>query len=101
MTTHELHSGHTLWLMRRQKVSKSTSANKKEDDHAGDAPEDWAKSLKKLATFHTVEDFWKVYSHVIRPNEATSTDIYLFREGIQPVWEFVLFVVVVNECVSS
>lgn len=79
--------------------------NKKKDDDSetpsapttttmttNDAVEDWAKSLKRVATFHTVEDFWRVYGHMTRPSEMTaSTDLHMFREGIKPVWEYVLF----------
>eukprot|EP01132_Coremiostelium_polycephalum_P007516 gene7516-9237_t len=37
----------------------------------------------------TVEDFWSYYSHMIRPVDEFSSlsDIYLFKEGIRPVWE--------------
>ncbi|GAM25801.1 hypothetical protein SAMD00019534_089760 [Acytostelium subglobosum LB1] len=38
---------------------------------------------------NTVETFWSYYSHMIRPVDEFSTlsDIYLFKEGIRPVWE--------------
>ncbi|EFA84126.1 hypothetical protein PPL_03199 [Heterostelium album PN500] len=38
---------------------------------------------------NTVEDFWSYYSHMIRPVDEFSSlsDIYLFKEGIRPVWE--------------
>lgn len=34
--------------------------------------------------FHTVEGFWALYSHMIRPdNVEGSVDLMLFRDGIQ------------------
>ncbi|KAH9258546.1 hypothetical protein BASA81_003048 [Batrachochytrium salamandrivorans] len=93
---HPLHTGHTIWLIRRQKTQRGNAGNKKKDEEAelvpsvptNDAVEDWAKSLKKVATFHSVEGFWQVYGHMTRPSEMTaSTDLHMFREGIKPVWE--------------
>lgn len=97
---HALHTGHTIWLIRRQKTQRGNAGGggKKKDEEAelaapappatNDAVEDWAKSLKKVATFHSVEGFWQVYGHMTRPSEMTaSTDLHMFREGIKPVWE--------------
>ena len=99
---HTLNTGHTLWFMRRQKHTRK----KKEDEEApaagggdsaaaaaptapaADPVEDYEKSIKKIATFHTIEEFWQIYGHINRPNEVPqSTDFHLFREGIRPVWE--------------
>ena len=46
-----------------------------------------------------VEQFWRFYSHMIRPGDLTGhSDFHLFKEGIKPMWEvgahfFVLFAV--------
>jgi translation initiation factor 4E len=35
-----------------------------------------------------VEHFWRIYDHLIRPNEIKqSVDYHLFKEGIKPTWE--------------
>ena len=37
--------------------------------------------MKIIATFQTVENFWRVYDHLIRPNEFKfTTDYHLFKE---------------------
>jgi len=101
---HQLNTGHTLYLMRRQKHARVNKNVKQKDDdeHLGDegggsnaaagagnaSGEDYEKAIKKIATFHTVEEFWRVYGHICRPNEVPhSTDFHMFREGIKPVWE--------------
>lgn len=43
---------------------------------------------KPIATVATVEEFWKTYSHLLRPNDLVSpSDFHLFQEGISPLWE--------------
>lgn len=44
--------------------------------------------MKKLAVFQTIEQFWHIYNHLIRPNTFTvTTDYHLFKDGIKPTWE--------------
>ncbi|KAG8198269.1 hypothetical protein JTE90_021525 [Oedothorax gibbosus] len=46
------------------------------------------ENLKLVAAFDTVEKFWDVYGHLIRPSEmAVHSDFHLFKEGIKPMWE--------------
>lgn len=48
----------------------------------------YESSIKTVATVNTVEEFWTVYNHLVRPNELpTTTDYHFFREGIKPTWE--------------
>eukprot|EP00644_Phytophthora_capsici_P000030 jgi/Phyca11/525487/estExt2_fgenesh1_pm.C_PHYCAscaffold_40016 len=36
----------------------------------------------------SVEDFWKIYNHLVRPNDLPNTmDYHLFKTGIKPMWE--------------
>ncbi|KAK8781707.1 hypothetical protein V5799_016952 [Amblyomma americanum] len=45
-------------------------------------------NLKLVCTFDTVEQFWRHYSHLIRPSEMSGhSDYHLFKEGIKPMWE--------------
>lgn len=38
--------------------------------------------------FLKVEQFWRFYSHMIRPGDLTGhSDFHLFKEGIKPMWE--------------
>jgi translation initiation factor 4E len=45
-------------------------------------------SIKKIASFCTVEHFWRIYDHLKRPNDfRVTTEYHLFKEGISPTWE--------------
>ncbi|KAI9312496.1 translation initiation factor eIF 4e-like domain-containing protein [Dichotomocladium elegans] len=49
---------------------------------------DYESSMKRIASFSTVEEFWAVYSHLRRPKELpTISDYHLFKNGVRPVWE--------------
>jgi translation initiation factor 4E len=49
---------------------------------------DYEKSTIPLAAITTVEDFWSVYSHLLRPSQLPAvSDYHVFRKGIRPVWE--------------
>lgn len=50
--------------------------------------ESYEKAIKNIGTFDTVEDFWKHYNFLRRPNDiADPVDLHLFRTGIKPMWE--------------
>uniref|UniRef100_A0A8D0R5E1 Eukaryotic translation initiation factor 4E family member 2 n=1 Tax=Sus scrofa TaxID=9823 RepID=A0A8D0R5E1_PIG len=45
------------------------------------------KHLFYSAVF-SVEQFWRFYSHMVRPGDLTGhSDFHLFKEGIKPMWE--------------
>lgn len=45
-----------------------------------------------MGEFGTVEGFWDLYSHMVRPNDVThSSDWHLFKKGIKPMWEVSTF----------
>ncbi|VDP45340.1 unnamed protein product [Soboliphyme baturini] len=51
-------------------------------------PEQYAIFVKPVVIFNTVEQFWTVYSYLIRPSDVTQKiDFHVFKRGIQPVWE--------------
>lgn len=55
---------------------------------AGSREENYGSSIREIASFATVEHFWAVYNHLQRPNHLSPpTDLFLFRHGIQPMWE--------------
>ncbi|RHZ26039.1 hypothetical protein DYB26_006609, partial [Aphanomyces astaci] len=50
--------------------------------------ESYEKSIKEISEFRTVQGFWRVYNHLIRPNDLpNTTDYHLFKAGIKPMWE--------------
>ncbi|KAF9963737.1 Eukaryotic translation initiation factor 4E type 2 [Modicella reniformis] len=70
---HPLHFNWVFWFMHRSPGSKILN---------------YESSMKKIATFGSVEDFWAVYSHLKRPHELpTVSDYHLFKQGVRPVWE--------------
>ncbi|XP_021963258.1 eukaryotic translation initiation factor 4E type 2 isoform X2 [Folsomia candida] len=45
-------------------------------------------SLKKIGRFASVEQFWALYSHLVRPSDLNSpSDFFVFKDGIKPMWE--------------
>ncbi|KAJ8604380.1 hypothetical protein MRB53_041824 [Persea americana] len=49
---------------------------------------DYEKSIKPLYKASTVQEFWRIYSHLKRPSALpTVSDYHFFKEGIRPVWE--------------
>ncbi|KAF9110915.1 Eukaryotic translation initiation factor 4E type 2 [Mortierella sp. AM989] len=70
---HPLHFNWVFWFMHRAPGSKILN---------------YESSMKKIATFGSVEGFWAVYSHLKRPHELpTVSDYHLFKQGVRPVWE--------------
>ncbi|KAI3719722.1 hypothetical protein L6452_20624 [Arctium lappa] len=48
----------------------------------------WGDSIRPIYTFSTVEEFWSLYNNIHRPSKlATGTDIYCFKNYIEPKWE--------------
>ncbi|EGZ25499.1 hypothetical protein PHYSODRAFT_486498, partial [Phytophthora sojae] len=50
----------------------------------------YQSNLQKIATFNTVEDFWRHYIHVKRPSQLNrDVNLYLFRDqpNCAPMWE--------------
>ncbi|TYZ59211.1 hypothetical protein PybrP1_007144 [[Pythium] brassicae (nom. inval.)] len=56
--------------------------------NAGNKAESYEKSIKELGEFKTVQGFWRMYNHMMRPNDLPNTmDYHLFKTGIKPMWE--------------
>jgi translation initiation factor 4E len=75
-TGQPLHSLNTPWAFWTQKkVKRAPGAS-------------WHEGTLCLGRFDSVEGFWQLYSHLVRPDAIQgSADIMLFREGIKPIWE--------------
>lgn len=59
-------------------------------DHPGKrvSQQNWSAFIKKLNTFHTVEDFWCLYNNIVPPSRLSpGSNFHLFKEGIEPKWE--------------
>ena len=70
---HRLQSSYCLWYSKKAK----------QDPHSFDH-----NNMKLVATFSTVEQFWKIYCHLVRPSSLHShADLHVFKEGIKPLWE--------------
>ncbi|KAK5953560.1 hypothetical protein OHC33_005504 [Knufia fluminis] len=49
---------------------------------------DYEKSIIKVASVGTIEEFWTIYAHLKRPSQLpTVSDYHIFKDGIRPVWE--------------
>nr|CAG4641133.1 EOG090X0BMA [Eulimnadia texana] len=72
---HRLQYTYCLWFSRRAQGKHS-------------APQSFDQNLKMVGRFASVEQFWSIYSHIIRPCELTGhSDFHLFKDGIKPMWE--------------
>ncbi|GAO49119.1 hypothetical protein G7K_3277-t1 [Saitoella complicata NRRL Y-17804] len=70
---HPLRHSFTFWFMHRAPGQKLTN---------------YENSMRRIASFSSVEDFWAIYSHLMRPDGMPHiSDIHLFRHGVRPVWE--------------
>jgi translation initiation factor 4E len=73
---HPLQTGWTVWYDRKQ--SKKTDT------------QEFKTQLQKIASFDSVEGFWKLYCHLKRPSVLENNmNFHLFREGPSniPMWE--------------
>eukprot|EP00474_Spongospora_subterranea_P009970 CRZ10428.1 hypothetical protein [Spongospora subterranea] len=48
----------------------------------------YPSQLVQLASFATVEDFWRHYSWMLRPSSISfNCDFQMFKQSIRPIWE--------------
>lgn len=72
---HKLQYSYALWYSRRN-PGKQTNV------------QSYDQNLKLVGRFGSVEQFWGLYNHLVRPSELSiHTDFHLFKEGIKPMWE--------------
>lgn len=76
---HKLQYAYALWYSRRNPGKQSNIQS-------------YDQNLKLVGRFASVEQFWGLYSHLTRPSELTThTDFHLFKIGIKPMWEVIIF----------
>lgn len=72
---HPLQFNFSFWFSRRAPGKQASSSN-------------YDQNLKIIGSVASVEQFWELYSHVVRPSDLTGhSDYHLFKEGIRPMWE--------------
>ena len=48
----------------------------------------YENTVKKIADFETVEDFWKIFQHMKKPESLKNgIEFQLFKYNIKPLWE--------------
>jgi hypothetical protein len=72
---HKLQCAYCLWYSRRSLGKQASVQN-------------YDQNLKLIGRFASVEQFWALYSHLVRPSDLQShSDFHLFKVGIKPMWE--------------
>jgi len=70
---HPLQNSWTIWYDNPQKRTNQAS---------------WGDHLKKITTFSTVEDFWRVFNNLKPASSlAQGSNYHIFKENIEPKWE--------------
>ena len=64
---------------------------RRDRSEGGKDSQGYASSINKIGAFDSVQGFFGIYDHLVKPHSLTSeshvTDYHLFREGISPTWE--------------
>ena len=66
---------------------------RRDRSEGGKDSQGYASSINKIGSFDSVEGFFTIYDHLVKPTDLSSeshvtvTDYLLFREGILPTWE--------------
>ncbi|XP_014047519.1 eukaryotic translation initiation factor 4E type 2 isoform X1 [Salmo salar] len=72
---HPLQYNYSFWYSRRTPGRPASTQS-------------YESNIKQIGSFASVEQFWRFYSHMIRPGDLTGhSDFHLFKEGIKPMWE--------------
>ncbi|XP_029024794.1 eukaryotic translation initiation factor 4E type 2-like isoform X1 [Betta splendens] len=72
---HPLQYNYTFWYSRRTPSRPASSQS-------------YEQNIRQIGTVASVEQFWKLYSHLVRPGDLSGhSDFHLFKEGIKPMWE--------------
>ncbi|XP_069685479.1 eukaryotic translation initiation factor 4E type 2 isoform X1 [Periplaneta americana] len=72
---HKLQYAYWLWFSRRSPGKQASLQN-------------YDQNLKLIGRFASVEQFWALYGHLVRPSDLQShSDFHLFKVGIKPMWE--------------
>ena len=99
---HRLQSPYCLWYSRKSSSKSHQSSfdqvlafrmiKKKKFQFKSQYLNVWFyfQNLVLVGAFASCEQFWNLYSRLIRPGELTShSDFHLFKKGIKPLWEVI------------
>ncbi|KAK8810725.1 hypothetical protein WA158_007300 [Blastocystis sp. Blastoise] len=70
---HLIHNQYSFW----RTIQKSDPAE----------TDNYDKTIEEIGSFKTVEGFWALYCSLPKIENSTHLDYFLFRQGIQPLWE--------------
>ncbi|RMX56489.1 hypothetical protein pdam_00014928 [Pocillopora damicornis] len=85
---HPLQCPHAFWFSRRAPGKLQSSAN-------------YADNIKLVGKFASVEQFWRFYSYLVRPGDLSGhSDIHLFKDGIKPMWETSVLIILLTVVMS-
>lgn len=74
-TEHPLHTPWTFYYCQRPRNTDEKAVN-------------YEDTINKIGTFRTCEEFWRYYSHILRPDRLNAqVGLHMFREGSRAVWE--------------
>ena len=85
-----LQTGYSFYYMRRSKKGNTAVLSEAEPDAQASLKDraSFTDAVKLIGTARTIEEFWGIYNHLVRPSDLpATTDYHFFREGIQPTWE--------------
>jgi len=75
---HPLENEWVFWYDKRQLSTKRARGEK----------DTYESNLRPLGSFHTVEDFWRYYNHMVKPSKMdNNANYHLFKKDIKPMWE--------------
>ena len=85
-----LQTGYSFYYMRRSKKGNTAVLSEAEPDAQASLKDraSFTDAVKLIGTARTIEEFWGIYNHLVRPSDLpATTDYHFFREGVKPTWE--------------
>jgi hypothetical protein len=80
-TSHKLYTDFTFWF--RINENSLLEPYKKIVNYS-----DYENQVKKLSSFSTIEEFWKIFQHLKKADElGVGVEFDLFKNNIKPIWE--------------
>jgi len=75
---HPLENEWVFWYDKRQLTTKRARGEK----------DTYESNLRPLGSFHSVEDFWRYYNHMVKPSKMdNNANYHLFKKDVKPMWE--------------
>lgn len=55
--------------------------------HSHSAKDNWQNSQMNVASFDSVEDFWRLFNNIKQPSRLGVVDFSIFKKDVAPAWE--------------